>query len=195
MRARSFSVLTLMPPYRIAQNTLRAKAALLHSMMANLKDGTVSPGPPVDLVSSANLREGNVSQEAAELIPLELSVRQGISLHSGAGAYVTPLATFKDFGVPVRPSSGLVLPYASHRRANVDHALRLIYGNSFRSRVTPRAMFQADTCRAGLHSVRYLESQQSTRLGSISGRLPEHNASVGYRHVSWDYRRAIRQRP
>jgi predicted HTH domain antitoxin len=65
---------------------------------------TVSIDLPSDLVSAAKLDQGNVSQEAAKVIALEL-FREGIvSLGRAAELCETPLAAFMDFaashGVP-----------------------------------------------------------------------------------------------
>ena len=59
---------------------------------------------PADLVSAAKLDQGNVSQEAAKLIALELFREGTVSLGRGAELCTTPLAAFMDFaaahGVP-----------------------------------------------------------------------------------------------
>ena len=59
---------------------------------------------PADLVAAAKLDQGNVSQEAAKLIALELFREGGISLGRAAELCATPLAAFMDFaaahGVP-----------------------------------------------------------------------------------------------
>ncbi len=65
---------------------------------------TVNIELPSDLVSAAKLDQGNVSQEAAKVIALEL-FREGIvSLGRAAELCETPLAAFMDFaashGVP-----------------------------------------------------------------------------------------------
>jgi predicted HTH domain antitoxin len=65
---------------------------------------TVNLELPADLVSAAKLDQGNVSQEAAKLIALELFREGAISLSRAAELCGTPLATFMDFaaahGVP-----------------------------------------------------------------------------------------------
>jgi predicted HTH domain antitoxin len=65
---------------------------------------TVDVKLPSDLVSAAKLDQGNVSQEAAKLIALELFREGTISLGRAAELSVTPLAAFMDFaaahGVP-----------------------------------------------------------------------------------------------
>ena len=59
---------------------------------------------PADLVSAAKLDLGNVSQEAAKLIALELFREGTVSLGRAAELCTTPLASFMDFaashGVP-----------------------------------------------------------------------------------------------
>lgn len=59
---------------------------------------------PADLVSAAKLDQGNVSQEAAKLIALELFREDVVSLGRAAELCATPLAAFMDFaavhGVP-----------------------------------------------------------------------------------------------
>jgi predicted HTH domain antitoxin len=65
---------------------------------------TVNLELPADLVSAAKLDRGNVSQEAAKLIALELFREEEISLGRAAELCGTPLAAFMDFaaahGVP-----------------------------------------------------------------------------------------------
>jgi predicted HTH domain antitoxin len=65
---------------------------------------TVNLELPADLVSAAKLDQGNVSQEAAKLIALELFREEAISLGRAAELCETPLAAFMDFaaahGVP-----------------------------------------------------------------------------------------------
>ena len=59
---------------------------------------------PSDLVSAAKLDQGNVSQEAAKIIALELFREGTVSLGHAAELGSTPLASFMDFaaahGVP-----------------------------------------------------------------------------------------------
>ena len=59
---------------------------------------------PSDLVSAAKLDQGNVSQEAAKLIALELFREATVSLGRAAELCATPLAAFMEFaaahGVP-----------------------------------------------------------------------------------------------
>jgi predicted HTH domain antitoxin len=59
---------------------------------------------PADLVAAAKLDQGNVSEEAAKLIALELFREGSISLGRAAELCTTPLAAFMDFaaahGVP-----------------------------------------------------------------------------------------------
>lgn len=65
---------------------------------------TVNVDLPADLVSAAKLDQGNVSQEAAKLIALELFREGTVSLGRAAELCATPLAAFMDFaaahGVP-----------------------------------------------------------------------------------------------
>jgi predicted HTH domain antitoxin len=65
---------------------------------------TVNLELPADLVSAAKLDRGNVSQEAAKLIALELFREGTVSLGRAAELCATPLAAFMDFaaahGVP-----------------------------------------------------------------------------------------------
>ena len=65
---------------------------------------TVNLELPADLVSAAKLDQGNVSQEAAKLIALELFREEAVSLGRAAELCGTPLAAFMDFaaahGVP-----------------------------------------------------------------------------------------------
>ena len=65
---------------------------------------TVNLELPADLVSVAKLDQGNVSQEAAKLIALELFREGTVSLGRAAELCATPLAAFMDFaaahGVP-----------------------------------------------------------------------------------------------
>ena len=59
---------------------------------------------PTDLLQAANLREEELSQDAARLLALELYREQKISLGRAAELCRTPLARFMDFaaehGVP-----------------------------------------------------------------------------------------------
>jgi predicted HTH domain antitoxin len=59
---------------------------------------------PTALLKAANLKEGNLSQEAARLLALELYREDKISLGRAAELCETPLAAFMDFaakhGVP-----------------------------------------------------------------------------------------------
>lgn len=59
---------------------------------------------PEDLVAVAQLDEGNVSQEAAKIIAMELFRERKVSLGRAAELCSTPLAAFMDFiarhGVP-----------------------------------------------------------------------------------------------
>ena len=65
---------------------------------------TVNLELPADLVSAAKLDQGNVSQEAAKLIALELFREGTVSIGRAAELCATPLAAFMDFaaahGVP-----------------------------------------------------------------------------------------------
>ena len=65
---------------------------------------TVNVELPADLVSAAKLDLGNISQEAAKLIALELFREGTVSLGRAAELCATPLAAFMDFaaahGVP-----------------------------------------------------------------------------------------------
>ena len=65
---------------------------------------TVNLELPAELVSAAKLDQGNVSQEAAKLIALELFREGAVSLGLAAELCATPLAAFMDFaavhGVP-----------------------------------------------------------------------------------------------
>jgi len=65
---------------------------------------TVNVKLPADLVSAAKLDLGNISQEAAKLIALELFREGTVSLGRAAELCATPLAAFMDFaaahGVP-----------------------------------------------------------------------------------------------
>ena len=65
---------------------------------------TVRVDLPSALLKAANLAEGNVSQEAARLLALELYREEKISLGRAAELCETPLAVFMDFvakhGVP-----------------------------------------------------------------------------------------------
>lgn len=65
---------------------------------------TVNLQLPADLVSAAKLNQGDVSQEAAKLIALELFREGAVSLARAAELCATPLAAFMDFaalhGVP-----------------------------------------------------------------------------------------------
>lgn len=59
---------------------------------------------PADLVSLANLDEGNVSQGTAQIVAMELFREGKVSLGRAAELCATPLAAFMDFvsahGVP-----------------------------------------------------------------------------------------------
>ncbi len=59
---------------------------------------------PAALLKAANLKEGNLSQEAARLLALELYREDKVSLGRAAELCETPLAAFMDFaakhGVP-----------------------------------------------------------------------------------------------
>jgi predicted HTH domain antitoxin len=65
---------------------------------------TVNVELPSDLVVAAKLDQGNVSEEAAKLIALELFREGSVSIGRAAELCATPLATFMDFaaarGVP-----------------------------------------------------------------------------------------------
>jgi predicted HTH domain antitoxin len=65
---------------------------------------TVTVDLPADLVSAAKLDQGNISQETAKLIAMELFREGTVSLGRAAELCATPLATFMDFaaahGVP-----------------------------------------------------------------------------------------------
>jgi predicted HTH domain antitoxin len=65
---------------------------------------TVNVDLPADLVSVAKLDQGNVSQEAAKFIALELFREGTVSIGRAAELCATPLAAFMDFaaahGVP-----------------------------------------------------------------------------------------------
>lgn len=65
---------------------------------------TVNIELPCDLVSVAKLDQGNISQEAAKYIALELFREGTVSLGRAAELCATPLAAFMDFaaahGVP-----------------------------------------------------------------------------------------------
>jgi predicted HTH domain antitoxin len=65
---------------------------------------TVTVDLPAELVSAAKLDPGNVSQEAAKLIALELFREETVSLGRAAKLCATPLASFMEFaaahGVP-----------------------------------------------------------------------------------------------
>jgi predicted HTH domain antitoxin len=65
---------------------------------------TVNVELPADLVSAVRLDQGNVSQEAAKLIALELFREGTVSRGRAAELCGTPLATFMGFaaghGVP-----------------------------------------------------------------------------------------------
>jgi len=58
---------------------------------------TVHVELPADLVSAARFDSGNVSQEAAKLIALELFREGTVSLGRAAELCATPLAAFMDF--------------------------------------------------------------------------------------------------
>jgi predicted HTH domain antitoxin len=66
--------------------------------------GTVNLELPADLVSAVKLDQGNISQEAARLIALELFREGTVSLGRAGELCATPLAAFMDFaaahGVP-----------------------------------------------------------------------------------------------
>jgi len=59
---------------------------------------------PAELVAAAKLNQGNISEEAAKLIALELFREGTVSLGRAAELCATPLAAFMDFaaahGVP-----------------------------------------------------------------------------------------------
>lgn len=65
---------------------------------------TVRIDLPAALLKAANLEEGNLSQEAARLLALELFREEKVSLGRAAELCQTPLAAFTDFaaqhGVP-----------------------------------------------------------------------------------------------
>jgi len=65
---------------------------------------TVTVHLPADLVSAAKLDRGNVSQDAAKFIALELFREGTVSIGRAAELCATPLAAFMDFaathGVP-----------------------------------------------------------------------------------------------
>ncbi len=65
---------------------------------------TVNVALPSALLKAANLEESNVSQEAAQLLALELYREDKVSLGRAAELCETPLAAFMDFvarhGVP-----------------------------------------------------------------------------------------------
>lgn len=65
---------------------------------------TVHVELPTDLVQAANLREGELSQEAARLLALELYREEKVSLGRAAELCRTPVADFMEFaaahGVP-----------------------------------------------------------------------------------------------
>jgi predicted HTH domain antitoxin len=65
---------------------------------------TVNVDLPADLVSAAKLDQGDVSQEAAKFIALELFREGTVSIGRAAELCGTPLAVFMDFsaahGVP-----------------------------------------------------------------------------------------------
>jgi predicted HTH domain antitoxin len=67
-------------------------------------NGNVKVELPSALLKAANLEEGNISQEAARLLALELYREDRISLGRAAELCQTPLAAFMDFadkhGVP-----------------------------------------------------------------------------------------------
>jgi predicted HTH domain antitoxin len=60
---------------------------------------------PSALLKAANLEQGNLSQETARLLALELFREERVSLERAAELCQTPLATFMDFaakhGVPL----------------------------------------------------------------------------------------------
>jgi predicted HTH domain antitoxin len=71
---------------------------------------TVRVDLPSALLQAANLWEGNVSQEAARLLALELFREDRISLERAAELCETPVAAFMDFAAkhrvpPLRYSS------------------------------------------------------------------------------------------
>jgi predicted HTH domain antitoxin len=59
---------------------------------------TVDVKLPSELLRVANLEEGNLSQEAARLLALELYREDKVSLGRAAELCQTPLAAFMDFG-------------------------------------------------------------------------------------------------
>jgi predicted HTH domain antitoxin len=59
--------------------------------------GSVNLELPMDLISAANLDQGDVSQETAKLIALELFRQDKVSLGRAAELCRTPLAAFMDF--------------------------------------------------------------------------------------------------
>jgi len=65
---------------------------------------TVNVDLPADLVAAARLDQGNVSEETAKFIALELFREGTVSLGRAAELSATPLAAFMDFaaahGVP-----------------------------------------------------------------------------------------------
>ena len=65
---------------------------------------TVRVDLPSALLKAANLEEGNISQQAARLLALELYREEKVSLGRAAELCETPLAAFMDFvakhGVP-----------------------------------------------------------------------------------------------
>lgn len=65
---------------------------------------TVHVQLPSALLKAANIEEGNLSEEAARLLALELYREEKVSLARAAELCQTPLATFMDFvakrGVP-----------------------------------------------------------------------------------------------
>jgi predicted HTH domain antitoxin len=58
---------------------------------------TVKVDLPADLLQAANFEAGNLSQEAARLIALELFREEKISLGRAAELSRTPVAVFMDF--------------------------------------------------------------------------------------------------
>ncbi len=60
---------------------------------------TVNVELPAELVSAAMLDRGNVSEEAAKIIALELFRESAVSLGRAAELCATPLAAFMDFAV------------------------------------------------------------------------------------------------
>ena len=69
-----------------------------------LSMATVNLDLPAELVAAAKLDQGNVSQEAAKLIALELFREGSVSLGRAAELCAAPLAAFMEFasahGVP-----------------------------------------------------------------------------------------------